>query len=42
LWVIANANSKLKKDSLTPPIGSQIRIPANPTNTIADYNEINE
>jgi nucleoid-associated protein YgaU len=41
-WVIANANSKLKKDSLTPPIGSQIRIPANPTNTIADYNEINE
>ena len=41
-WVIANANGKLRKDSLTPPVGSQIRIPANPTNTIADYNEINE
>lgn len=41
-WVISNANGKLRKDSLTPPVGSQIRIPANPTITIADYNEINE
>tara|TARA_R110000782_G_scaffold147636_1_gene240429 strand:+ start:16 stop:315 length:300 start_codon:yes stop_codon:yes gene_type:complete len=41
-WVISNANGNLSKDSLTPPEGSQIRIPANPTITIADYNEINE
>tara|TARA_R110000796_G_scaffold90255_2_gene194080 strand:+ start:5816 stop:6115 length:300 start_codon:yes stop_codon:yes gene_type:complete len=41
-WVISNANGKLTKDSLTPPIGSQVRIPANPTLTLADYIEINE
>jgi len=41
-WVIANANGTLTQDSLTPPVGSQIRIPANPIPTIAEYNEMNE
>ena len=40
-WVIANANGKLDKGSLTPPVGSQIRIPQNPTPTLAEYNTLN-
>ena len=30
-WVIANANGNANKGTLTPPIGSQIRIPINPS-----------
>ena len=41
-WVISNANGNLSKDSLTPPIGSQIRIPSNPTPIIAEYKTINQ
>ena len=40
-WVIANANGNLDKGSLTPPLGTQLRIPANPTPTLAIYNNIN-
>ena len=40
-WVIANANGNADKGSLTPPIGSQIRIPANPALTEIKYQEIN-
>ncbi len=40
-WVIANANGNLSKGSLTPPVGSQIRIPANPTPTEIQYQNIN-
>ena len=40
-WVIANANGTLVQDSLTPPIGSQIRIPSNPTPTLSAYRNIN-
>ena len=40
-WVIANANSKTNKNSLTPPVGTQIRIPANPAITTSNYSEIN-
>ena len=40
-WVIANANGNLDKGSLTPPLGTQLRIPANPTPTLATYNNIN-
>ncbi len=40
-WVIANANGKLDKGSLTPPVGSQVRIPINPTPTVAEYNVLN-
>ena len=41
-WVISNANGKLNQSSLTPPVGTQLRIPANPTPIIAEYEEINE
>lgn len=40
-WVIANANNNLNKGSLTPPVGSQIRIPANPSITQTIYRDIN-
>ncbi len=40
-WIIANANGKINKNSLTPPIGTQLRIPENPTPTLAEYNSIN-
>ena len=36
-WVISNANGELSKDSLTPPVGSQIRIPSNPTQTLSEF-----
>jgi len=41
-WVIANANAEIVQDSLTPPIGLQIRIPANPTLTTSNYREVNK
>jgi len=40
-WVISNANGNLKQNSLTPPVGTQIRIPSNPTPIIAEYEKIN-
>jgi nucleoid-associated protein YgaU len=41
-WVISNANGKLNQSSLTPPVGTQLRIPSNPTPIIAEYEEINQ
>ena len=38
---VANANGNLVQDSLTPPEGSQIRIPANPTPTLSSYKNLN-
>jgi hypothetical protein len=40
-WVISNANGTLNQSSLTPPVGSQIRIPSNPTPTLSLYKKIN-
>ena len=40
-WIISIANGNLNQNSLTPPIGSQIRIPSNPTPIIAEYEIIN-
>ena len=40
-WVIANANGNADKSTLTPPIGTQIRIPANPAPTEIKYQDIN-
>lgn len=40
-WVIANANGNANKSTLTPPIGSQIRIPINPSPTEIQYQNIN-
>ena len=41
-WIISIANEGLQQNSLNPPVGSQIRIPANPTPIIAEFKEINE
>ena len=41
-WVISIANSDLSQGSLTPPVGSQIRIPSNPTPIISEYKTINQ
>jgi nucleoid-associated protein YgaU len=40
-WVIANANGNLDKSSLTPPLGSQIRIPPSPALTLSEFGELN-
>lgn len=39
-WVIASANN-LPGDSLVPPLGQQIRIPANLENIINQYTSLN-
>ena len=41
-WIISSANGSLLQNSLSPPVGTQLRIPSNPTPTIAEYEEINE
>ena len=41
-WIIAIANNKLKQDSLTPPVGSQIRIPQNISAILASYESLNQ
>ena len=41
-WIISTANDSTLQNSLIPPIGSQIRIPSNPTPIIAEYEIINK
>ena len=41
-WIISIANGTLTQNSLTPPVGSQIRIPSNPTPILAEFNRINK
>ena len=41
-WIISNANGALNQNSLTPTVGTQLRIPSNPTPTIAAYNKLNQ
>ena len=41
-WIISIANASLSQSSLTPPIGSQIRIPSNPSPIISEYERLNE
>ena len=41
-WIIAIANNKLKQDSLTPPVGSQIRIPKNISSILSAYESLNQ
>lgn len=41
-WIISIANGTLKQNSLTPPIGTQIRIPSNPSPIISSFNQLNE
>ena len=40
-WIISIANSELTQNSLTPKIGSQIRIPSNPPPILAEYDVLN-
>lgn len=40
-WIISIANSELTQNSLTPKIGSQIRIPSNPAPILAEYEVLN-
>jgi nucleoid-associated protein YgaU len=40
-WVISIANSTLTQNSLTPKLGSQIRIPSNIAPILAEYEVIN-
>lgn len=40
-WIISISNDNLDQNSLTPPVGSQIRIPSNPNPIIAEYEAIN-
>ena len=41
-WIIPIANPSMPFDSLTPPPGSQIRIPTNVTSILANYRELNK
>lgn len=41
-WIIANANGELNQDSLTPPLGTQLRIPSNPTPSQTQFRKINK
>ena len=41
-WIISIANDNLNQDSLTPPLGAQIRIPRNPIPILSSYNSLNK
>ena len=40
-WVISIANIELKQNSIYIPVGTQIRIPANISAILAEYNTLN-
>ena len=40
-WIISIANDNLYQNSLTPPVGTQIRIPSNQAPIISAYKSIN-
>jgi hypothetical protein len=41
-WIISIANAKITQNSLTPLRGEQIRIPANPSSIIAEFETMNK
>lgn len=41
-WIISIANEDISQDSLTPPIGSQIRIPSSAPSIISNFEKINQ
>ena len=41
-WIISIANGKLDQNSLTPSVGTQLRIPSNPAPIVAEYEVINK
>lgn len=40
-WVIAIANTQIQQDSMIPPTGTQIRIPANGAAIVQQYQVLN-
>ena len=40
-WVISIANNNIPQDSLTPPPGTQIRVPFNPSSVLANFESLN-
>jgi hypothetical protein len=40
-WIISIANASLNQNSLTPPLGVQIRIPINPSPIKLSFNKLN-
>ena len=40
-WIISIANNSLIQNSLIPPVGIQIRIPANFSEVLNSYNKLN-
>ena len=40
-WVISSANGELAQNSLNIPLGSQLRIPANPGQALNLFNQLN-
>lgn len=41
-WIISIANDNLNQNSLTPPVGSQIRIPSDYSNIISRFKVLNK
>ena len=41
-WIISIANDNLLQNSLTPPVGSQIRIPSNTSDVISKFEFLNK
>ena len=41
-WIIASANPQLKQNSLTPPVGTQLRIPTEIGPIISAFELLNE
>ena len=41
-WVIASANPGARSDTLFPPVGIQLRIPASKLDAIERYNQTNQ
>ncbi len=40
-WIISIANQSFSQNSIIPPIGAQLRIPANPSKIISLFNSLN-
>ena len=41
-WVISTANPQFAQGTLNPPIGAQVRIPANVSEIVGEFNILNE
>ena len=41
-WIISIANEDISQDSLTPPTGTQIRIPQNISSVVSNFEKINK